>query len=295
MFNKPEVAVLPVAGLSTRNLPATKAMHKGFLCLNNLPIIQYAVDACAEAGVKEIIFIYSDETSKKMYERYFSPNKSLETQLLRNDKLELWAALKRTVPPHIKFSFACQPKPKGNGHAVLCAKDIIGTRDFMVMWVDDIYVCRGKGILSQLLDVYEKHGGIVENIMRFPKDQISRYGMFTGVEVNGNIVKAKGVIEKPKLEEIDSEYASMGPYVLPNAILDLLPKVKKGRNGEINLTDAINLAAQQGVTLLGVLTASERYDCGTNEELAKSNIRLSIRENKVLYDEAVRTIQALNR
>lgn len=295
MFARPEVVVLPVAGLSTRNLPATKAMHKGFLCLNNLPIIQYAVDACAEAGVKEIVFIYSDVTSKIMYERYFSPNKSLEAQLLRSDKLELWEALTRTVPPHIKFSFACQPEPKGNGHAVLCAKDIIGKRDFMVMWVDDIYVCRGKGILSQLLDVYEKQGGIVENIIRFPKDQISRYGMFTGVEVDGNIVRAKGVIEKPKLEEIDSEYASMGPYVLPNMILDLLPKVKKGRNGEINLTDAINLAAQQGVSLLGVLTASERYDCGTNEELAKSNIRLSIRENKVLYEEALRTIKDLDK
>ena len=295
MFARPEVVVLPVAGLSTRNLPATKAMHKGFLCLNNLPIIQYAVDACAEAGVKEIVFVYSNETSKKMYERYFSPNKSLEAQLLRDDKLELWEALKRTVPPHIKFSFACQAEPKGNGHAVLCAKDIIGKRDFMVMWVDDIYVCRGKGILSQLLDVYEQHGGIVENIIRFPKEEIARYGVLTDVKVNGNLVKAKGVIEKPKLEEISSEYASMGPYVLPNVLLDLLPKVKTGRNGEINLTDAINMAAQHGISLLGVLTSAERYDCGTNEELAKSNIRLSIRKNKVLYDEAVRTIKDLDK
>ena len=90
MFARPEVVVLPVAGLSTRNLPATKAMHKGFLCLNNLPIIQYAVDACAEAGVKEIVFIYSDDTNKSMYEHYFSPNKQLEERLLRNDKTELW-------------------------------------------------------------------------------------------------------------------------------------------------------------------------------------------------------------
>ena len=86
MFARPEVVVLPVAGLSTRNLPATKAMHKGFLCLNNLPIIQYAVDACAEAGVKEIVFIYSDDTNKSMYEHYFSPNKQLEERLLRSDK-----------------------------------------------------------------------------------------------------------------------------------------------------------------------------------------------------------------
>jgi len=294
MYTRPEVVVLPVAGLSTRNLPATKAMHKGFLCLNNLPIIQYAVEACAEAGVKEIIFIYSDDANKTMYERYFSPNEALEENLLRKDKLELWAAIKRTVPEGVKFSFACQSAPKGNGHAILCAKDIIGKRDFMVMWVDDVYVCRGKGILSQLLDVYEEKGGIVENIIKFPRKQLSRYGVLTKTKVSGNIVQAKGVIEKPKMEEIDSDYASMGPYILPNMILDLLPEVKKGSNGEINLTDAINLACQKGTPLYGVLTASERYDCGTNEELAKSNIRLSIRENKVLYEEAVKTIRALD-
>lgn len=295
MFMKPEVAVLPVAGLSTRNLPATKAMHKGFLCLNNLPIIQYAVDSCAEAGVKEIVFVYSDEVNRKMYEHYFSANKPLEERLLRSDKLELWEALKRTVPAGVKFSFACQNEPKGNGHAILCAKEIIGKRDFMVMWVDDVYVCRGKGILSQLLDVYERYGGIVENVIVFPKEQLSRYGVLKGVKREGSIVKADGVTEKPKFEEIESEFASMGPYVLPNLILDLLPEVKKGANGEINLTDAINLAAKQGTGLRGVLTTAERYDCGTNEELAKSNIRLSIRENKVLYEEAVRTIEELNR
>lgn len=294
MFSRPEVVVLPVAGLSTRNLPATKVIHKGFLCLNNLPIIQYAVNACAEAGVKEIIFVYSDDINKSMYERYFSPAISLEEKLLRTDKLELWEALKRTVPAGIKFSYACQPQPKGNGHAILCAKDLIGKRDFMVMWVDDVYVCPGKGILSQLLDVYENFGGIVENVIQFPLDQISRYGVLTNVSRQGNIVTAGGVIEKPKIEEIGSDLASMGPYVLPNIVLDLLPSVKKSNNGEINLTDALNLAAQQGIPFHGVITASERYDCGTNEELAKSNIRLSLRSNKTLYEEAVRTIRALD-
>ena len=294
MFQRPEVAVLPVAGLSTRNLPATKAMHKGFLCLNNLPIIQYAVNACAEAGIKEVIFVYSTETSKAMYERYFSPNKELEERLLREDKLELWSALKKTVPAGIKFSFAYQDQPKGNGHAVLCAKDIIGSRDFVVMWVDDVYVCRGKGILSQLADVYEKFGGIVENVIQYPLEQLSRYGVLTGVVKTNNIVQATGVIEKPKMEQIESPYASMGPYILPNFILDILPQVKKGTNGEINLTDAINSAAQKGTPLRGVLCVAERYDCGTNEELAKSDIRLSIRENKLLYDEAVKTIKELD-
>lgn len=295
MFKKPDVVVLPVAGLSTRNLPATKVMHKGFLTLNNMPIIQYAVDTCAEAGVKEIIFIYSDDANRKMYERYFSANPELEENLLRKDKLELWEALKRTVPEGIKFSFACQPEPKGNGHAVLCAKDIIGKRDFMVMWVDDVYVCKGKGILSQLLDVYEEFGGIVENVVKFPKEQLSRYGVLSDVcEINKHIVQAKGVIEKPKIEQINSEYASMGPYILPNKVLEFLEDIPRGNNGELNLTNAINAAAYSGIPLYGVLTTAERYDCGTNEELSKSNIRLSIRKNKTLYDEALKTIDDLN-
>ena len=189
----------------------------------------------------------------------------------------------------------CQDEPKGNGHAVLCAKDIIGKRDFMVMWIDDVYLCKRKGILSQLLEVYKEKGGIVENVIKFPREKLSRYGVLKGVTVHKQIIEANGVVEKPKFEDIDSDYASMGPYVLPNKILDYLPKVKKGTNGEMNLTDALNLAVQEGMPFHGVLTDSERYDCGTNEELAKSNIRLSIRENKVLYDEAVKTIRDLDK
>ena len=294
MYKRPEVVVLPVAGLSTRNLPATKAMHKGFLCLNNLPIIQYAVNACIEAGVKEIIFIYSDETNRKMYENYFTPNVELEKNLLNNNKHDLYNVIKNIAPSDIKFSFAQQLEPKGNGHAVLCAKDIIGDRDFMVMWVDDIYVCKDKGILSQLLEVYETHGGIVENIIKFPKGQIIRYGVLYDVVQKGSIVEAGGVVEKPKLEDVQSEFASMGPYVLPNSILSFLQNAPKGPNGEINLTDAINLACQNDIMLRGVLTDAERFDCGTNEELAKSNSRLSIRKNKYLYEEALKTIKEID-
>ena len=294
MSKRPEVVVLPVAGLSTRNLPATKAMHKGFLCLNNLPIIQYAVDACIEAGVKEIVFIYSDETNRKMYENYFYPNHELEKNLLQNNKHDLYNILKNIAPSNIKFSFAQQVEPKGNGHAVMCAKDIIGDRDFMVMWVDDIYVCNNKGILSQLLEVFETHGGIVENVIKFPKEQIIRYGVLTSVTEKGSIIEAGGVVEKPKIEDVESEFASMGPYVLPNSILNFLEIAPKGPNGEINLTDAINLACKNGITLRGVLTDAERFDCGTNEELAKSNIRLSIRKNKYLYDEAIKTIKEMD-
>lgn len=283
MTCKPEVCILPVAGLSTRNLPATKVLHKGFLTLNNLPIIQYAIDSCREIGVKEIIFIYSDQSCKHLFEKYFSPYPWLEKHLEQKGKTELLEAVRRIIPEGMKFSFAEQREPLGNGHAILMAKELVGKRDFIVMWPDDIYInFHGEGILKQLCDVWEKTGGIVENIMEFPREEMVRYGALVGAVRDGRTVRAKGLVEKPKLEEVPSNYASMGPYILPNVVMDILPEVKNGSNGEINLTDAMNLAAERGEPITGVLCHGLRFDCGTNEELAKSNLRLSLMKDPKL-------------
>ena len=280
MIKKPEVCILPVAGLSTRNLPATKALHKGFLTLDSLPIIQYAVDACAEIGVKEIVFIYSDQSCKHLFETYFKPYPWLENHLKEKNKLDLLKVIQDIIPHGMKFSFAEQKEPKGNGHAILMAREIVGDRDFIVMWPDDVYVnIHGDGILKQLLKVYDEYGGMVENIMEFPREQMTRYGALVGAVRDGRVVHAKGLVEKPKLEEVPSNYASMGPYILPNVIMDILPEVSKGSNGEINLTDAMNLAAARGVKLSGVLCDAMRFDCGTNKDLAYSDLKLKLMRN----------------
>ncbi len=283
MIKKPEVCILPVAGLSTRNLPATKALHKGFLTLDSLPIIQYAVDACAEIGVKEIVFIYSDQSCKHLFETYFKPYPWLENHLKEKNKLDLLKVVQDIIPHGMKFSFAEQKEPKGNGHAILMAKEIVGDRDFIVMWPDDVYInIHGDGILKQLLKVYDEYGGMVENIMEFPREQMTRYGALIGAVRDGRVVHAKGLVEKPKLEEVPSNYASMGPYILPNVIMDILPEVSKGSNGEINLTDAMNLAAARGVKLSGVLCDAMRFDCGTNKDLAYSDLKLKLMRNPEL-------------
>lgn len=279
-MRKPEVCILPVAGLSTRNLPATKALHKGFLTLHSLPIIQYAVNACAEIGIKEVVFIYSDQSCKHLFESYFSPYPWLENHLREKNKLDLLKAVQEVIPAGMKFSFAEQAERKGNGHAILMAKDIVGDRDFIVMWPDDVYInLHGDGVLKQLLDVYEKEGGMVENIMEFPREQMVRYGALVGAVRDGRVVRAKGLVEKPALENVPSNYASMGPYILPNEIMQILPEVRKGTNGEINLTDAMELAAQRGMKLTGVLCDVLRFDCGTNKDLERSNIKLSLMED----------------
>ncbi len=280
MNRKPEVCILPVAGLSTRNLPATKVLHKGFLTLHNKPIIQYAVDACAEIGIKEIVFIYSDQSCKHLFEKYYAPYPWLEKHLKEKNKLDLLKAVQEIIPEGMKFSFAEQKEPLGNGHAVLMAKEIVGDRDFVVMWPDDVYInVHGQGVLKQLLDVYEKEGGMVENIMEFPREQMVRYGALIGAVRDGRVVHAKGKIEKPALEDVPSNYASMGPYILPNEIMDVLPEVRKGNNGEINLADAMGLAAERGMKLTGVLCDTMRLDCGTNKDLEKSNLKLTLMED----------------
>ena len=282
-MRKPEVCILPVAGLSTRNLPATKALHKGFLTLHNKPIIQYAVDACAEIGIKEVVFIYSDQSCKHLFEKYFSPYPWLENHLREKNKFSILDDLLKVIPKDMKFSFAEQAQPLGNGHAILMAKDIVAGRDFVVMWPDDVYVnLRGKGVLAQLLEVYEKEGGMVENIMEFPREEVVRYGVLSGVSREGRLVHATGKIEKPPLDKVPSNYASMGPYILPNEIMNILPEVKKGTNGEINLADAMGLAAERGMKLTGVLCDTMRFDCGTNKELEKANLKLSLMEDPSL-------------
>lgn len=295
MQKKPEVCILPVAGLSTRNLPSTKALHKGFLTLDSKPIIQYAVDACKEIGVKEIVFIYSDQSCKHLFETHFSKNEWLENNLKEKEKNDLLKVLNDIIPNGMKFSFAEQKEPKGNGHAVLMAKEIVGDRDFIVMWPDDVYVnLKGDGILKQLLKVYNEYGGIVQNTIEVPGEEIVRYGVLIGAQRDGNIIHAKGLIEKPAKDKIPSQYGVLGPYILPNEIMNVLPEVKKGTNGEINLADALGLATERGMRMTGVICDVERFDCGTNEELAKSNIKLSLQRNSELRKFACKILKEFN-
>ncbi|MFV0626233.1 MAG: UTP--glucose-1-phosphate uridylyltransferase [Alphaproteobacteria bacterium] len=295
MKKRPEVCILPVAGLSTRNLPSTKALHKGFLTLNSKPIIQYAVDACAEIGVKEIVFIYSDQSCKHLFETHYSKNEWLEEHLLEKNKLDILKTLREIVPEGMKFSFAEQKEPKGNGHAVLMAKEIVGDRDFIVMWPDDVYVAKkgSEGILKQLLHVYDEFGGVVQNTGVFPDSEIVRYGVLEGARREGNIIHANGLIEKPAADKIPSNFGVLGPYLLPNEIMKILPEVSKGTNGEINLADAIGLAAKRGMKMTGVICDAMRMDCGTNEELAKANIKLSLIQNEDLRHYAKELLKEL--
>ena len=138
--------------------------------------------------------------------------------------------------------------------------------------------------MKQLLEVYREEGGMVENIIEYPREQMVRYGALVGAVRDGKKVHATGLVEKPALENVPSNYASMGPYILPNEIMNILPEVRNGGNGEINLTDAMELAAQRGMKLTGVLCDAMRLDCGTNQELEKANLKLCLLKDPELRE-----------
>lgn len=276
MFKIPEVCIIPVAGLSTRNLPATKVIHKGFLPLDGVPIIQYAVDNALSIGVKEFVFIYSDDESKDLFERYFAKNEWLENHLESKGKLDILKALQNiNLPDDVKVSFARQEQALGNGHAILMASEVVGDRDFIVIWPDEVFINPvGDTILQQLADVHKKTGGCVVNIGEYSDEEILRYGAMVDVTKDGDIIKGKGLIEKPPADNIPSNYGVIGPYLLDNSVMKYLPMVKKGSNGEINLVDAIDLAAKSDVNFCGIIGDGVRLDCGTKENLDRSNIQM---------------------
>lgn len=276
----PEVCVIPVAGLSSRNLPATKVLHKGLLPLDGKPIIQYSIDAAVSAGVKEFALVYSDERSKGLYQDYFTPNKKLEDSLEKGGKHDILKDLKAVVPEGVEFKFAQQKEPKGLGHAILQAAEIVGDRDFMVILPDDIFVSNNpeKTVVQQMADAYKERGGNVQAIVEVPEEETKRYGILDAAETDGRCVSGVGVVEKPQ-ENPPSNYALMGLYMLDNSVMKALPDVGKGAGGEIQLTDAIDKVTQDGVPYTGYLYDGKRIDCGTSEDLNKANMEMAFRRS----------------
>ena len=272
-MRKPEVCILPVAGLSTRNLPATKALHKGFLTLHSLPIIQYAVNACAEIGIKEVVFIYSDQSCKHLFESYFSPYPWLENHLREKNKLDLLKAVQEVIPAGMKFSFAEQAEPKGNGHAILMAKDIVGDRDFIVMWPDDVYInLHGDGVLKQLLDVYEKEGERRKKVIQY-RHILPVEKMFTWTDchhfLKGHYILMHSVIFRTRLlQECGLKLPEHTFYVDNLYVFEPLPYVKNMYYLDVNFYRYY----------IG------RQDQSVNETVMISRIDQQIRVTKLMID-----------
>jgi len=228
--------VIPVAGLGTRFLPATKAQPKEMLPVVDKPIIQYVIEDAVKSGITDIIMVTGP--SKRAVEDHFSPNYELISWLKKQGKDEAAEEVKK-IADLANFIFIRQKGPYGNGTPVLCAKDIVGNEPFAVMWGDEFFYAPKKPQLKQLIEVYEKYGDPVLTGYKVKKEETSTYGMIDGEKVEENILQVKTIVEKPGPEKTPSLIASLGGFILTPDIFAALEATKLGRGGELWLVDAI--------------------------------------------------------
>ncbi|SRR5258707_1749942 len=251
-------AVLPVAGLGTRVLPASKVIPKEMLPLVDKPTLQYIVEEAVEAGIEEIIFVTS--RSKRAIEDHFDAFPELEAVLEKKGKRRELDELHR-IEKMAEYITVRQPQPLGLGHAILCAKNLVGDEPFVVMLGDDL-VAPETPCLPRMIGLYEQYGGSVLSLFVSPPEQISAFGVAAVENLANDAVKINFLIEKPKREEAPSDLAVAGRYILTPDIFALIEETKPGAGGEIQLTDAIQQQAAAG-QCYGLRFNGIRYDTGT--------------------------------
>ncbi len=265
-------AVLPVAGLGTRVLPASKVIPKEMLPLVDKPTLQYIVEEAVAAGIEEIIFVTS--RSKRSIEDHFDAFPELEAVLERKAKHKELEEL-RQLQTMATYTSVRQAEPLGLGHAVLCAKELVGDEPFVVM-LGDILIPPETPCLPELIEVYERYQGSVLSLVPLPPETIPTYGIATVEELGSNVVKIPHVVEKPPLEEAPSDLGVYGRYVLTPDIFELLEQTQPGSGGEIQVTDAIEMQAQAG-RCYGVKFTGTRYDTGTPLGLLTTSIAFALK------------------
>ncbi len=269
-------AVLPVAGLGTRFLPATKAVPKEMLTVVDRPVVQHVVDEAREAGIEHFVFVTG--RGKAVIEDHFDMSYELEDTLRRRNKVAEYDALMSDLPPAGATSFTRQQAPLGLGHAVWCAREIIGDEPFAVLLPDMITLASGarkSRCLAQAVDAYQRHGGNIVAVEEVPPSETHLYGIVSVGEDFGHSFEIKSMVEKPPQGAAPSNWMISGRYILNPEIFDLLEKGEKGAGGEIQLTDAmIKLAASQ--PFHGVRFDGRTYDTGSKLGFLAANIAFGL-------------------
>ena len=267
--------VFPVAGLGTRFLPATKVVAKEMLPVLDRPLIQYAVDEAVDAGADTLIFVTN--RYKHSIADYFDTAYELEQKLERAGKKELLALVQNVVPKHVRCVFVTQAEALGLGHAVLCAKPVIGDESFGVILPDDLIWNKGPGALRQMTEFAASEGAGAIAVEEVPYEQTDKYGIVDAVPVNERAALIKHVVEKPKPDVAPSNLAIVGRYVLPGRIFELLEKTRPGAGGEIQLTDGIAaLLAEQKV--YAYRFDGTRFDCGSKLGLVRATLHFALED-----------------
>lgn len=278
MNNKVEWAVIPAAGRGTRFLPITKGVSKEMLNIVDRPTIDYIVDECINADIKNIVFIVSDD--KEDIKKYYSEDKKFYDELMKNNKTE-YASIVSSIPKKANFYYAYQKEMKGLGHAVLMAKDIIKDNNFVVCCGDDIVDFDKTSAVKELVDAFIQNNNLtVVGGKKVSEDDISKYGaMDIDKKIDEKTFFLKGIVEKPKKEEAPSLYASLGKWVFNSKIFEKIENTKPGKNGEIQLTDAIySLIKEEGAIFYEFDPI--RYDCGDKLGYLKAVIHFALKHDE---------------
>ena len=270
-------AVFPVAGLGTRFLPATKAFPKEMLPVVDKPLIQYAVEEAVDAGITEMIFVTG--MSKRAIEDHFDRVPELERTLQEKSKQDLYDLVRNIPPKGISCIFIRQAEPLGLGHAVRCAKPVIGQEDFAVILADDLMVPTdgGQGVLTQMVNNFSTEFSGMLAVEQIEGAEIENYGVIGGTSISEKFTRIEQICEKPKASEAPSNLAVVGRYIFSEQIFKALDEIGPGKGGEIQLTDAIAALLKEKKEFHGYTFDGRRNDCGSKGGYLQANVEIGVR------------------
>jgi UTP--glucose-1-phosphate uridylyltransferase len=266
-------AVFPVAGLGTRFLPATKANPKEMLPIVDKPLIQYAAEEAVAAGVEVLIFITG--RNKRPIEDHFDKAVELEIELEADRKQQLLKIVREILPPHVACVYIRQPEALGLGHAVLCARPVVGDEPFAVLLADDLIYADEQSCLAQMVEKYNENQSSLLGVERVPQETVNRYGIVDSIPINERLSKLNSIIEKPAIGSTPSNLAVVGRYILTPKIFELLEKTGRGAGDEIQLTDAIAKLLEDE-PVLAYEFIGKRFDCGSKLGYLKATVEYAL-------------------
>ncbi len=271
---KVKKAVIPAAGFGTRFLPYTKAQPKEMLPIVDKPTLQFIIEEAIDSGIEEILIITG--RNKTSIENHFDRSIELELELERTGKTELLREI-RKISDMANIHYIRQKEPLGLGHAIYCAKSFIGDEPFAVLLGDDIVYSK-KPCLKQLIEVYDVYKTTVIGVQEVPKEDVNKYGIINGKYLDNNVYMIKDLIEKPSVEAAPSNIAILGRYIITPAIFDILEKIKPGKHGEIQLTDALRELVKSEA-MYAYDFEGRRYDLGDKQGFLEATVEYALRRN----------------
>ena len=282
-------AVFPVAGLGTRFLPATKASPKEMLAIVDKPLIQYAAEEAIAGGLNELIFVTG--RNKRSIEDHFDKAYELETELATKGKTDLLDVVRNVVPENSSCVYIRQSESLGLGHAVLCAKQVVGNDPFAVILADDL-IDADPGVMTQMARLYEKHRCSIIGVQNIPREETSSYGIVHGDQMEKGLHRLDGIVEKPHPQEAPSTLAVVGRYILTPRVFSMLEQIRPGSGGEIQLTDGI-AALMKEEPVLAYEFQGERYDCGSKLGYLQATVQYALTHDE-LKEKFLRYLKSLD-